>query len=157
MCSGYNCLVVVVVLGTHRSISRNLVRCMMRATLANCANRCRSQPLGSAICIRNTAIAVPVISVVLSRLYTRPSSSRILSLPHRVHIHFLLACPRLRLHLSVCTHELILPEVVGRHRGQWPYSDCRTSAATSSASTTAQVGRPFGKDHGQMLAEAIGS
>ena len=157
MCSRYHCVVVDVVLGTQCSISRNPIRYMTCATVAGCASRCRSQPLGNAICIRNTAIAVLVISVVLSRLYTRPSSSRILSLPHRVHIHFLLAFPRLRLHLSVCPHALLLLEVVGRHRGQRPYSDCRTSAATSSASTTAQGVHPSGKDHGQMLAEATNS
>ena len=138
-------MLVDVVLGTQRSISRNLIQCMMYAVRDGCASRCQSQPLGSAICIRNTAIAVPVISVVLSRLYTRPSSSRILSLPHRVHIHFLLVFPRLRLHLSVCLHELLLLDVVGGHPGQRPYSDCRTSAATSSASTTARGGAPIWK------------
>ena len=157
MRSGYKCVLVDVVLGMQRSISRNLIQCMKYAILDGCASRYRSQPLGSAICIRNTAIAVLAISVVLSMLYTRPSSSRILSLPHRVHIHFLLAFPRLRLHLSVCPHELLLLEVVGRHRGQRPYSDCRTSAATSSASTTAQGVRPSGKGHGQMLAKATNS
>ena len=152
---GYKCVLVAVVLGTQRSISRNLVQCMMHAVRDGCASRCQSQPLGSAICIRNTAIAVLAISVVLSMLYTRPSSSRILSLPHRVHIHLLLACPRFRLQLSVCQHELLLLEVVGWHRGQRPYFDCRTSAATFSASTTAQGGHPSGKDHGQRLARAI--
>ena len=157
MRSGYKCVLVDVVLGTQRSISRNLIQCKKYAILDGCASRYQSQPPGSAICIRNTAIAVPVISVVLSKMYTRPSSSRILSLPHRVHIHLLLACPRFRLHLSVCAHELLLLEMVGRHRGQRPYSDCRTSAATSSASTTAQGVRPSGKDRGQMLATTTNS
>ena len=142
----------------------------MSAVLDGCGSRSQSPPLGDVICIRNIATGGLVISVVLSSLYTRPSSPRILSLLHQAHIHFALAslCPAFP---SACFYEILQksrkPEdgAVEQHLGQRPYAleiqcacacdhsrqvycDSGTFAASFSMSTMVLGGRPFGRDHG---------
>ena len=70
---GYKCVLVDVVLGMQRSISRNLIQCMKYAILDGCASRCRILRLGSVMCIRSIATVGPVLSVVPAKLYTHPS------------------------------------------------------------------------------------